>query len=167
MPRAGDNILLFALKPGVPAFIRVYQRGESLPDPSFPDKEAASPFACPALRLPPSSSTADTARPTCAADGSAWGSALYGRRNVSSGGWRCVVRLWGRRRLVATGEWRPGVWWHIGRREGGTSSGVERRHQMDYEGSEDGPRASSSSIWEYPKLTTTSRATGAGSLDGG
>eukprot|EP00964_Phaeocystis_antarctica_P109857 scaffold74270_cov67-Phaeocystis_antarctica.AAC.3 len=37
---------------------------------------------------------------------------------------------------------------------------------MDYEGSEDGLRASSSSIWEYPKLTTTSRATGAGSLDG-
>ena len=70
---------------------------------------------------------------------------------------RCAVVGQAAPSLAATGEWRPGVWWHIGRREGGTSSGVERRHQMDYEGSEDGPRASSSSIWEYPKLTTTSR----------
>ena len=81
----------------VPAF-QVYQRGESLPDPTIPvsqtqwrKQEAASP----ALRLPPSSSTADTARPTCAADGSAWGIALYGRRIVSGGGWRCRA-LWQR-----------------------------------------------------------------------
>ena len=47
---------------------------------------------------------------------------------------------------MATGEWRPGVWWHIGRREGGTSSGVERRHQMDYE---DRQRGRSESIVEF------------------
>ena len=160
VPRAGDNIFLFESGSGSTSGAKASQTRSEGKQPA--------PFRVPCPQTPTSSSsTADTARPTCAADGSAWGSALYGRRNVSGGGWRCVVRLWGRRRLVATGEWRPGVWWHIGRREGGTSSGVERRHQMDYEGSEDGPRASSSSIWEYPKLTTTSRATGAGSLDGG
>eukprot|EP00964_Phaeocystis_antarctica_P130270 scaffold94155_cov73-Phaeocystis_antarctica.AAC.1 len=44
--------------------------------------EAASPLSVPCPQTPTSSSsTADTARPTCAAVGSAWGSALYGRRN--------------------------------------------------------------------------------------
>eukprot|EP00964_Phaeocystis_antarctica_P010782 scaffold5932_cov36-Phaeocystis_antarctica.AAC.1 len=106
--------------------------GRKPPRSQFPKTRSSQPpFACgPALRLPPSSSTADTARPNCAADGSAWGSALYGRRIVS--GAAGVV--------VATGEWRPGVWWHIGRREGGTLGGVARWHQMDDECSEEGPR---------------------------
>ena len=98
MPRAGDNIFLFESGSG----------STSLPAGRKPRRHAVketsrgSPatFRVPCPQTPTSSSsTADTARPTCAADGSAWGSALYGRRNVSSGGWRCVVRLWGRRRL--------------------------------------------------------------------
>ena len=53
-------------------------------------KAARPPFRvpCPQTRTF-SPSTADTAHPTCAADGSAWGIALYGRRIVSGGGWRC------------------------------------------------------------------------------
>ena len=39
-----------------------------------------------------------------------------------------------------------GVWWHIGRRKGGTSGGVVRWHQMDDEGSEDGAGRSESII---------------------
>ena len=43
VPRAGDNIFLFASRQGQASQrFRVYQRGESLPDPSFPDTETRS-----------------------------------------------------------------------------------------------------------------------------
>eukprot|EP00964_Phaeocystis_antarctica_P021638 scaffold12028_cov53-Phaeocystis_antarctica.AAC.4 len=149
VPGAGDNVFLFASREGQASQpFRVYQRGESLPDPSFPDTETRSsqPLSlalplCP--HLPPRQQIRH-ARP--AQRRAARGASLY--TGDASLGRR--VALWQR-------EWRPGVWWHIRRREGGTSGGVARWHQMDDEGSEEGPRASSNSIWEYPKLTTTSR----------
>eukprot|EP00964_Phaeocystis_antarctica_P004256 scaffold2310_cov53-Phaeocystis_antarctica.AAC.2 len=111
------------------------------------NKKQPAPFACPALMPPPSSSTADTARPTCAADGSAWGIALHGR---------CIVRAAGG--FVATGEWQPGLGRHVGWRCALAPHG--RR----------GQRGRSESIVEFDlgvsKVDDDEQATGAGPLDG-
>ena len=149
MPRAGDNIFLFESGSG----------STSLPAGRKPRRHAVKetsrtarpPFACPALRLPPLPPRQQIRHARPAQRTAARGAALC-TGDASSAARRVLLRQ------RANGD--PAC--------GGTSDGGRAALRVALRAGtrwttraartgRDGPRASSSSIWEYPKFTTTSR----------
>ena len=105
MPRAGDNIFLFLLESRASQRFRVYQRGESLPDLSFPDTVKETRSSQPlSLALPldshlPPRQQIRHARP--AQRTAARGAALYTGDASAAGGVGCGNGRMATRRVVA------------------------------------------------------------------